>query len=116
LSIGLGRPSSADNVRPGHQPGEASGDPDRSGDDIARPLSLVGPGAMRPLFAATHAAGVVTQALRAPSDQRDWLLQQEARKPTAVGDTLALSPPLIVSEAQIGEIFDKVGKIIRQVA
>jgi len=34
----------------------------------------------------------------------------------AVGDTLALSPPLIVSEAQIGEIFDKVGKIIRQVA
>ena len=34
----------------------------------------------------------------------------------AVGDTLALSPPLIVSEAQIGEIFDKLGKIIRQVA
>src|SRR5215471_259150 len=34
----------------------------------------------------------------------------------AVGDTLALSPPLIVSEAQIGEIFDKLAKIIRQVA
>ncbi len=34
----------------------------------------------------------------------------------AVGDTLALSPPLIVSEAQIGEIFDKVAKIIKQVA
>ncbi len=32
------------------------------------------------------------------------------------GDALALSPPLIVSEAQIGEIFDKLGKIIRQVA
>ena len=32
----------------------------------------------------------------------------------AVGDTLALSPPLIVSEAQIGEIFDKVGKIIKR--
>jgi len=32
------------------------------------------------------------------------------------GDTIAMSPPLIVSEAQIGEIFDKVGKIIRQVA
>jgi beta-alanine--pyruvate transaminase len=29
------------------------------------------------------------------------------------GDTIALSPPLIVSEAQIGEIFDKVGKVIR---
>ena len=32
------------------------------------------------------------------------------------GDAIAMSPPLIVSEAQIGEIFDKVGKIIRQVA
>ena len=32
----------------------------------------------------------------------------------AVGDTLALSPPLIVSESQIGEIFDKVGKIIKR--
>ncbi len=34
----------------------------------------------------------------------------------AVGDTLALSPPLIVTEAQIGEMFDKLGKIIKQVA
>ena len=34
----------------------------------------------------------------------------------AVGDTLALSPPLIVSEAQIDEIFDKIGKIIKAVA
>ena len=34
----------------------------------------------------------------------------------AVGDCLALSPPLIVSEAQIGEIFDKVGKLIKAVA
>jgi beta-alanine--pyruvate transaminase len=34
----------------------------------------------------------------------------------AVGDTLALSPPLIVSEAQIGEMFDKLAKIIKQVA
>ena len=34
----------------------------------------------------------------------------------SVGETIALSPPLIVSEAQIGEMFDKVGKIIRQVA
>ena len=32
------------------------------------------------------------------------------------GDTIALTPPLIVSEAQIGEIFDKVGKIIKHVA
>ncbi len=34
----------------------------------------------------------------------------------AVGDTLALSPPLIVSESQIGEMFDKLAKVIRQVA
>jgi beta-alanine--pyruvate transaminase len=32
------------------------------------------------------------------------------------GDSLALSPPLIISEAQIGEVVDKVGKIIRAVA
>jgi len=31
------------------------------------------------------------------------------------GDTLALSPPLIVSEAQIGEIFEKVGRAIKAV-
>ena len=29
------------------------------------------------------------------------------------GETIALSPPLIVSEAQIGEIFEKVGRVIR---
>jgi beta-alanine--pyruvate transaminase len=34
----------------------------------------------------------------------------------AVGDTLAMSPPLIISEAQIGELFDKLGKIIKAVA
>jgi beta-alanine--pyruvate transaminase len=31
------------------------------------------------------------------------------------GDTIALSPPLIITEDQIGEIFDKVGKIIKSV-
>jgi beta-alanine--pyruvate transaminase len=34
----------------------------------------------------------------------------------AVGDTLAMSPPLIVSEAQVGELFDKLGKVIKAVA
>jgi beta-alanine--pyruvate transaminase len=34
----------------------------------------------------------------------------------AVGDTLALSPPLIVSESQIGEMFDKLRTIIKAVA
>jgi len=31
------------------------------------------------------------------------------------GDTMAFSPPLIVSEAQIGEIIDKIGRVIRVV-
>ena len=32
------------------------------------------------------------------------------------GDTIALTPPLIVSEAQVGEIVEKVAKVIRAVA
>jgi beta-alanine--pyruvate transaminase len=32
------------------------------------------------------------------------------------GDTLALTPPLIISEEQIGEVVDKVGKVIKAVA
>ena len=32
------------------------------------------------------------------------------------GDTIALSPPLIVSESQIGEIFEKVRRVVRAVA
>ena len=32
------------------------------------------------------------------------------------GDTIALTPPLIVSEDQVGEIVEKVGKVIRAVA
>jgi beta-alanine--pyruvate transaminase len=32
------------------------------------------------------------------------------------GDAIAMSPPLIVTEAQIGEIFDKVASVIRKVA
>jgi len=31
------------------------------------------------------------------------------------GDTLAVCPPLIISAAQIGEMFDKVGRVIRAV-
>jgi beta-alanine--pyruvate transaminase len=31
------------------------------------------------------------------------------------GDTLAIAPPLTVSEDQIGEVFDKVGRVIRAV-
>jgi beta-alanine--pyruvate transaminase len=32
------------------------------------------------------------------------------------GDTIALSPPLIISEDQIGELADKVRRVIRAVA
>jgi beta-alanine--pyruvate transaminase len=32
------------------------------------------------------------------------------------GETIALTPPLVVSENEIGEIFDKVGRVIRAVA
>jgi beta-alanine--pyruvate transaminase len=31
------------------------------------------------------------------------------------GDTIVCSPPLIVSEAQVGEIFDKIGKAIKAI-
>ena len=34
----------------------------------------------------------------------------------AMGDTLAVTPPLIVSEAEIGEIFEKVGRVVKAVA
>jgi beta-alanine--pyruvate transaminase len=33
-----------------------------------------------------------------------------------MGDSIACAPPLIVSEAQIGEIFDKIGRVIRALA
>jgi beta-alanine--pyruvate transaminase len=34
----------------------------------------------------------------------------------AVGDSLAMSPPLIVSEKQVGEIFEKTARVIKAVA
>jgi beta-alanine--pyruvate transaminase len=41
---------------------------------------------------------------------------QEEVMVRSVGDTLALTPPLTISEAQLDELFDKVGKVIRAVA
>ena len=32
------------------------------------------------------------------------------------GDTLVLTPPLVISEAQIGEVAEKMGRVIRAVA
>src|SRR5690349_19391973 len=42
--------------------------------------------------------------------------QEEGVMVRAAGETIALSPPLIASEAQIDEIFDKVGRAIKAVA
>jgi beta-alanine--pyruvate transaminase len=33
-----------------------------------------------------------------------------------VGDSIAFSPPLIVSESEIGQMVDKVGRVIKAVA
>jgi beta-alanine--pyruvate transaminase len=41
---------------------------------------------------------------------------QESVTVRAIGDALALTPPLTVSEAQIGELFEKLGRVIRAVA
>ncbi len=46
----------------------------------------------------------------------DHAFQDEDLVIRITGDTLAVAPPLIVSEAQIGEIFDKVARAIRAVA
>ena len=49
------------------------------------------------------------EALEAAFFEHDFMFR-------AVGDTLALSPPLIVSESQIEEIFGKLARIIRALA
>jgi beta-alanine--pyruvate transaminase len=50
-----------------------------------------------------------TDALNSSFHDHDLMLR-------AAGDTLALTPPLIVSESQIGEIIERLGKVIRAVA
>jgi len=49
------------------------------------------------------------EALNSAFHDNDMMLR-------VAGDTLALTPPLIISEDQIGEIVEKVGKVIRAVA
>jgi beta-alanine--pyruvate transaminase len=41
--------------------------------------------------------------------------QEEGVMVRAAGESIALSPPLIATEAQIDEIFDKVGRAIKAV-
>jgi beta-alanine--pyruvate transaminase len=50
-----------------------------------------------------------TEALNSSFHDHDVMVR-------VVGDTLALTPPLIVSESQIGEIVERLGKVIRAVA
>ena len=42
--------------------------------------------------------------------------ERESLMIRTTGDTLALTPPLIVSEAQIDEIVEKVARVIKAVA
>ena len=49
-------------------------------------------------------------------DAMDLAFHEHGLMIRGVGDTLALSPPLIISESQIGEIFDKLARIIKAVA
>src|SRR5215831_10687048 len=48
-------------------------------------------------------------------DAMDKAFHQENLVVRAAGETIVLTPPLIVSEAQIGEMFEKVGRIIKAV-
>ena len=54
-------------------------------------------------------ASAASTALNSAFHDNDLMLR-------VAGDTLALTPPLIISEDQIGEIVDKVAKVIRAVA
>ena len=31
------------------------------------------------------------------------------------GDTIAVSPPLIIDEAQIGQIFETIGQVLKEI-
>ena len=57
----------------------------------------------------TRRASAASHGLNSAFHDNDLMLR-------VAGDTLALTPPLIVTEDQIGEIVDKVGKVIRAVA
>jgi beta-alanine--pyruvate transaminase len=49
-------------------------------------------------------------------DAMERAFHEDALMIRNMGETLAVTPPLIVSEQQIGEIFDKVAKVIKAVA
>lgn len=49
-------------------------------------------------------------------DAMERAFHDEGLMVRSTGDTIALTPPLIISEDQIGEVADKVGRIIKAVA
>jgi beta-alanine--pyruvate transaminase len=49
-------------------------------------------------------------------DAMVWAFHEESLTIRSTGETIALTPPLIVSEAEVGDIFDKVARVIRAVA
>ena len=49
-------------------------------------------------------------------DAMDRAFNDEGLMVRSTGDTLALTPPLIISEDQIGEVAEKVGRVIKAVA
>jgi beta-alanine--pyruvate transaminase len=49
-------------------------------------------------------------------DAMDYGFHEQGIMLRAVGDSLAMSPPLIMSEAQIDEIFEKTARVIKAVA
>jgi beta-alanine--pyruvate transaminase len=61
---------------------------------------------------APHADGPTKRGFRA----MDHAFQEEGLMLRYTGDTLALTPPLIISESQIEEITEKVRRVIRAVA
>jgi beta-alanine--pyruvate transaminase len=61
---------------------------------------------------APHPGGVGARGYEA----MDHAFRNEDLMIRVTGDTIALCPPLIVSEAQIGEIFDKAARVIRAVS
>jgi len=73
----------------------------------AGPVGLTAAIDLAPKSEGTGIRGM--DALAASFHDHDILLR-------ITGDTIALTPPLIVSENQIGEIVDKVAKTIRSVA
>jgi beta-alanine--pyruvate transaminase len=51
-----------------------------------------------------------------PSNAMEKAFHEEGVMVRNMGDTLALTPPLIVSEGQVAEMFDKLARVIRAVA